>query len=163
MTIPVPAAPSARMVALKWLSVLIPDLQAGKSLLTPVESWADDVFCTVHHIPSVQDQYVPIRDEMIQFDIWGRPSPSQQYRGLPHNRCDAIVEYLYDNVVHFNPLRIDFSMVKYADVELSDAYLTEKSASTADRPQGATAATGAATVALSRARLTACFVYKIVP
>jgi hypothetical protein len=154
MTIPVPAIPSPRMVALRWLAALLPDLQAGKSLLTPVESWNDDVFATVSFIRSEINHYVPVHDAMIQFDIWGRPSPDGQYRGVPLNRCDAIAEFLIDQTIHFNPLLIDMAATNYADVHLSDAYATDMNSAVAERPPGAL-------VALGRARLTVCFVYKI--
>lgn len=154
MTIPTPAIAPARMIALRWLAAMIPDLQAGRSLLTPVESWTDDVFVTASHIRSETDMYVPVRDNMIQFDIWGRPSPEGQYRGVPLNRCDSIAEYLTQQTIHFNPLLIGMSGTNYSDVYLSDAYTTDMASAVAEKPPGAL-------VALGRARLTVCFVYKI--
>lgn len=153
MTIPTPAIPPARMVALRWLAAVIPDLQAGKALLTPIESWTDDVFVTASFIRSDVDMYVPVHDNMVQFDIWGRPSPEGQYRGVPLNRCDSIAEFLKDQTIHFNPLLIDMTG-NYADVHLSDAYVSDMASAVAEKPPGAV-------VALGRARLTVCFVYKI--
>ena len=160
MTIPTPAIPSVQMVALKWLGLQIPDLQAGRSLLTPTESWAGDIFATVSMIPSIPDSYVPVHDEKVQIDVWGRPSPNQQYRGVPKERCNAIVNHLEYLAQHSTPLVIDFPSSNYASVDLSYLEPEEKSLAVAEKP-GVSAQVGSATVALSRARLTVCFVYKV--
>lgn len=153
MMIPTPAIPPARMVAFRWLDSVLPGQQAGRALLTPVESWTGEIFVTASHISSEIDMYVPVRNNMIQFDIWGRPSPEGQYRGVPINRCDSIAEYLQDQAIHFNPLLIDM-IGNYADVHLSDVYVSDMASAVAEKPPGAV-------VALGRARLTVCFVYKI--
>lgn len=153
MTIPLPAIMPSRSVALRWLASVIPTLQAGKSLLTPIESWASNIFATVSAITSGADSYTPVRDRHVQIDIWGRPAPEGQYRGVPLNQCDSIAEYLEDQTIHFNPLVIPASG-NYAAVHLSDAYVTDSASALAEKPPGAT-------VSLGRARLTICFVYKI--
>lgn len=160
MTIPTPAIPPVRLIAKRWLAHVLPSLQTGNALLTPVESWADDVFATVSMISGPVDAYVPVNDARVQIDVWGRPSPSQQYRGVPINRCDAIVNHLEYAALHSTPLLIDFSASNYANADLSYVEPEEKSAAVSERPGGGTD-TGIATVALSRARLTVCFVYKI--
>jgi hypothetical protein len=92
--------------------------------------------------------------------VWGRPSPSQQYRGVPKERCNAIVNHLEDLALHSTPLVIDFSATNYRDVDISYVETREKSAAVAEKPLG-NSATGAVPVALARARLTVEFVYKI--
>jgi hypothetical protein len=155
VTIPLPAIAPARLVASRWLATIIPDLQTGKGLLTPIESWASDVYATLSYISGEPDIYVPVHDNHVQIDVWGRPAPEGQYRGVPLNRCNAIVNYIQEMTMpgNFNPLVIDMSG-NYRDVHLSDAYVTDMGEAVSERPAGAT-------VALSRARLTVCFVYKV--
>jgi hypothetical protein len=153
MTFPTPAIMPARMVALRWLTSVAPSVQAGKSILTPLESWAGNIFVTASHIRSDPDWYTTVRDNMIQFDIWGRPSPEGQYRGVPLNECDSLAEFLQDQTIHFNPLVVPASG-NYAEVHVKDAYVTDSASALAEKPPGAT-------VSLGRARLTVCFVYTI--
>lgn len=141
------------MIALRWLAEVAPDLQAGKALLTPIESWDSNIFATVSSIPLAVPVYPPVQERSVQIDVWGRPSPEGQYRGVPLNQCDSIVEYLHECVQHFNPLVIDMSP-QYRIIHLGEAETTDMASAYAEKPPGAT-------VSLARARLTINFVYTI--
>lgn len=151
--IPTPATPTPQAVALAWLASVIPTLQAGKGLLTPITSWQSSIFATVSTVVDRPDPYVPVRDPDVQIDIWGRPSPDGQYRGVPVNQCGSIAEFLHDRTVHFNPLVIPASG-NYASVYVGDAYTSDMGSAYAEKPPGAT-------VSLARAQITICFAYKI--
>lgn len=154
VTLPGPAIPGPRTVARRWLAAVLPDLQTGKGLLTPVESWDSDIYATLSYVHTDPDHYTPVRDSKVQIDIWGRPRSAEHPRSVPVDECGAVAQYLQDLTIHFNPLFIDMSGTNYANVHLADAYVNDMADADREKPAGSV-------VALARARVTICFVYKV--
>lgn len=88
-----PHTPGADLVARAWLESLAALSSAGVATSLPAtDSWTGDTFVTVTVLSGPIDPYVPIRNAVVQVDVWAKPGN----RMPPWGKASVLVESIRD-------------------------------------------------------------------